>query len=120
MTNKETTGPTTPNPTPQRIRLWSAAEVATFLGMSLRWVRQAAADGRLPCIRLPYARAVRFDANVVKAWAIGHEKRIALAAVSGPPSPLDERRHFERRAASDNSGTLARRVPAGSDKQAGR
>jgi predicted DNA-binding transcriptional regulator AlpA len=77
----------TVEPTPRRTRLWSAREVATFLGMSLRWVRQAVSDGRLPCVRLPDARAVRFDVNVVKAWAAGHEHRLALARSAAAEQP---------------------------------
>jgi predicted DNA-binding transcriptional regulator AlpA len=111
MANKEIPIPSVSNPTPHRIRLWSAAEVATFLGMSLRWVRQAASDGRLPCVRLPDARAVRFDANVVRAWAVGREQRLAVAkkTVKDASSPDEERRHYQRRRASDSEGTLPQR-----------
>ncbi len=51
--------------------LWTVDDVARYLRISVRSVRQAAADGRLPCLRLPWLRAVRFDPDVVRAWAHG-------------------------------------------------
>ena len=39
---------------------------AEFLGMPVDWVLEAAADGRLPCVR--FERAVRFDPLELKTW----------------------------------------------------
>ena len=59
--------------------LWDARDVARYAKLSVRTVRQAAADGRLPCLRLPWLRAVRFDPEVVRAWA--HGKSVAAGNV---------------------------------------
>ena len=79
MTSDSGMRPPRTNPTPIRTRFWTAKEVAQNLGMSLRWVRQAAADGRLPCIRHPDLRAVRFDPAEVRAWFVARQHRVALA-----------------------------------------
>jgi excisionase family DNA binding protein len=42
-------------------RLLAVAEVAEFLGVSERWVRDATSDGRLPCVRLGAYRRYRRD-----------------------------------------------------------
>lgn len=52
--------------------LLKATEVAARLGVSKTWVYEAAADGRLPHLRLPGEKGqpgpVRFDADAVDAW----------------------------------------------------
>jgi excisionase family DNA binding protein len=52
--------------------LMKPAEVAQLLGMSLSWVKSAAADGRLPCIRIPgpegSTAALRFDRDELETW----------------------------------------------------
>jgi hypothetical protein len=120
MPTKTRPPPEATNATPYRLRLWSAAEVATFLGMSLRWVRQAAADGRLPCVRLPDARAVRFDANLVQAWAVKREGTPASRNTNAESvtRPSKERR-VERRRASDGPVSIVARGGESSDESGG-
>jgi predicted DNA-binding transcriptional regulator AlpA len=52
--------------------LLKPAQVAAVLGMSLSWVKAAAGDGRLPCIRIPgpddTTAALRFDPAEIGAW----------------------------------------------------
>ena len=120
MTNDSGMRPPRVNPTPIRTRFWTAQEVAQNFGMSLRWVRQAAADGRLPCIRPENTRAVRFDPNVVREWFVGRQHRLALAeAVERASSiiPVERRRHCPGRRASDGANTFA---PSETDKSGGR
>jgi len=60
-------------PPPEGV-LWVAADVARHLRLSTSWVAHAAADGRIPraCIvRVPGARALRFNPEAVRAWAHG-------------------------------------------------
>jgi excisionase family DNA binding protein len=47
-------------------RLLDAGEVAERLHVPARWVKDAARDGKLPCVRL--GRYVRFDLGDVLAW----------------------------------------------------
>jgi hypothetical protein len=57
---------TTPEP------LWTVEDVARFLGMSVRWVREQAGapegPDRIPLIRL--GGRVRFEPAQVRAWAL--------------------------------------------------
>lgn len=52
--------------------LLKASQIADRLGMSISWVKAAAADGRIPCIRIPgpdgTTAALRFDQDEVDAW----------------------------------------------------
>jgi predicted DNA-binding transcriptional regulator AlpA len=113
MTSDSGMLPPPKNPTPIRTRFWTAKEVAQNLGMSLRWVRKAAADGRLPCIRRSDIRAVRFDPNVVRAWFIGREQRVALATAVEQASSnagVERRRHSPGRRASDRASARGRQI----------
>jgi len=47
-------------------RLLTAGEVAKLLSVPERWVKDAACDGRIPCVRL--GRYVRFDREDVLSW----------------------------------------------------
>ncbi len=100
-------------PTPRRSRLWSAEEVATFLGMTPRWVRKAAAANRLPSVRLPGTRVVRFDATAVRAWAAGHAHRLTLARSSAARTAANSaRRENGPEPASAAPATVPRRSGA--------
>jgi hypothetical protein len=94
MTNRPAPFPQPPEPTPRRVRLWSAEEVATFLGMTAHWVRGAASRDRIPFLRLPGTRVLRFDPTAVRAWAAGHGHRLALAgsasALGASSEPADQ------------------------------
>ena len=48
--------------------LWTAAQVAGYLQLSLSWVRHRTADGAVPCIRLP-GGAVRYSPAEIRRWA---------------------------------------------------
>ena len=48
---------------------FDVAWVAEFLGVSRSWVYQAAAAGRMPCVRL--GALLRFDAFTIRDWARG-------------------------------------------------
>jgi hypothetical protein len=52
-------------------RLWKVADVATFLGASESWVRNASASGRLPRMRI--GGLVRFHPDLIRAHARGEE-----------------------------------------------
>ena len=39
-------------PDNQSERLWTAEQVAHYLGVSKSWVYRSATDGRLPCVRI--------------------------------------------------------------------
>jgi excisionase family DNA binding protein len=47
-------------------RLLNAREVAAFLGVSERWIRDAAREGRIPHVQL--GRYRRFRREVVEKW----------------------------------------------------
>ncbi len=70
-----------PAPTAAAEPLWTVEAVASFTGMSVRWVRaQAAAPAspdRIPLIRL--GGRVRFVPEQVRAWALR-----GVAAVAAP------------------------------------
>ncbi len=61
--------------------LWTVEDVARFLGMSVRWVREQAAapegPDRIPLIRM--GGRLRFEPEEVRAWA-----RRGVAAVAQP------------------------------------
>ena len=54
-----------------RSGLWNPSDVATFLQVSRSWVYQKAEAGLLPVIRLPGSSLLRFDPDVVRAFARG-------------------------------------------------
>ena len=58
-------------PDNQSERLWTAEQVAHYLGVSKSWVYRAATDGTLPALRL--GGVVRFDAVDVRDWT-KHQK----------------------------------------------
>ena len=73
-------------------RLMRASDVADFLSVSLAWVYKAAADGRLPCVRL--GRVVRFERAAIEGLVdsdrttVGQRARSGGAA-SGPTGCMD-------------------------------
>jgi excisionase family DNA binding protein len=46
--------------------LWVAEEVAAFLKVSVRWVREATRDGRLPVVNV--GRYRRYSPAAIRAW----------------------------------------------------
>jgi excisionase family DNA binding protein len=50
--------------------LWTIPQAAEYLGLSVSWVRQRVAAGKIPCIRVG-GWAVRFEPDVLRAWARG-------------------------------------------------
>jgi hypothetical protein len=64
-----------------RLGLWNPSDVATFLQVSRSWVYQKAEAGLLPVIRLPGSSLLRFDPDVVRAFARGEWKPAAARPV---------------------------------------
>lgn len=54
-----------------RTGLWRPKEVASFLQVSVSWVYQKAESGLLPVIRLPGSSLLRFEPEVIRAYARG-------------------------------------------------
>ena len=68
-------------------RLLDASEVAELLHVPSRWVKDAAREGRLPCVRL--GRYVRFDRRDVLAW-VEEQKAGGRAATFRKHRPVAE------------------------------
>lgn len=49
-------------------RLWRVPDVATYLQMSISWVKKRVAAAEIPFIRLG-GHAIRFEPEKIKAWA---------------------------------------------------
>lgn len=49
--------------------LWDVRDVAEYFKASVSWVYKAAERGELPCMRI--GGLLRFDARVVRAFALG-------------------------------------------------
>jgi hypothetical protein len=64
-----------------RSGLWNPSDVAAFLQVSRSWVYQKAEAGLLPVIRLPGSSLLRFDPDVVRAFARGEWKPAAARPV---------------------------------------
>jgi|SRR6516225_1889603 hypothetical protein len=64
-----------------RSGLWNPSDVATFLQVSRSWVYHKAEAGLLPVIRLPGSSLLRFDPDVVRAFARGEWKPAAARPV---------------------------------------
>ena len=62
-------------------QLWSAEDVARFLGASRSWVYARVASGEMPHLRLS-GQMVRFDPDEVRNWARGHRKGAATNVVA--------------------------------------
>src|SRR5215510_14117432 len=54
--------------------LWNPSDVASFLRVSRSWVYQKAEAGLLPVIRMPGSALLRFDPDLVRAFARGEWK----------------------------------------------
>lgn len=63
--------------------LWNANDAARYLRVSRSWVYQHAESGDLPCLRV--GGLVRFDPEVVRAFARGETRRGKV--VPFPPEP---------------------------------
>jgi predicted DNA-binding transcriptional regulator AlpA len=66
--------------------LWNPSDVATFLQVSRSWVYQKAEAGLLPVIRLPGSSLLRFDPDLVRAFARGEWKPAAARPVHAAKS----------------------------------
>ena len=66
--------------------LWNPSDVAAFLQVSRSWVYQKAEAGLLPVIRLPGSSLLRFDPDVVRAFARGEWKPAAARPVHAAKS----------------------------------
>jgi len=55
--------------TPTRERLWTVADVATYLRVSRSWVYHRAAAGLLPCLR--FGALLRFEPRAIRTYAQG-------------------------------------------------
>jgi predicted DNA-binding transcriptional regulator AlpA len=67
-------GATAHRPPPRaggRSGLWNPVEVAAFLQVSRSWVYQKAEAGLLPVIRLPGSSLLRFEPELIEAFARG-------------------------------------------------
>jgi hypothetical protein len=64
-----------------RSGLWNPTDVAAFLQVSRSWVYQKAEAGLLPVIRLPGSSLLRFDPDLVRAFARGDWKPARAQAV---------------------------------------
>ena len=53
-------------------RLLDASEAAELLHVPVRWIREGARTGRLPCVRL--GRYVRFRRSTLTAWVEEQEQ----------------------------------------------
>lgn len=54
-----------------RTGLWCAEDVASFLQVSRSWVYGKAESGLLPVIRMPGSSLLRFEPEVIRAYARG-------------------------------------------------
>jgi hypothetical protein len=48
--------------------LWEAKDVATYLKMSISWVRKRTARGEIPFLRIG-GSAIRYEPDKIKTWA---------------------------------------------------
>jgi hypothetical protein len=64
-----------------RSGLWAPADVAAFLQVSRSWVYQKAEAGLLPVIRLPGSSLLRFEPEVIRAFARGEWKQVGISPV---------------------------------------
>jgi excisionase family DNA binding protein len=62
-------------------RAWKTKDVAEFLQASESWVRHAAAEGRLPCIKI--GGLLRFDPSEIRALVEGHRRAPPRVLSSG-------------------------------------
>ena len=65
----------------RRAGLWNPSDVAAFLQVSRSWVYQKAEAGLMPVIRLPGSSLLRFDPDLVRAFARGDWKPAAVGPV---------------------------------------
>ena len=64
--------------------LWDANDAARYLKVSRSWVYQRAESGLLPCLHV--GGLVRFDPEVVRAFARGEVQPPKVLAFPGSPS----------------------------------
>jgi excisionase family DNA binding protein len=64
-------------------RLWTADDVAEFLGVSVSWVYQAARNAAIPCLKI--GNSLRFVPQRVHAWTLGQTsgERVQLPTCEG-------------------------------------
>jgi predicted DNA-binding transcriptional regulator AlpA len=62
-------------------RAWKTKDVAEFLQASESWVRHAAAEGRLSCIKI--GGLLRFDPSEIRALVEGHQRELPRVLPSG-------------------------------------
>jgi hypothetical protein len=66
-------------------RLWTARDVAHYLHASASWVYQKAEAGLLPCLpRLPGSNFLRFDPEMIRAYARGEWKPANVILIRPP------------------------------------
>lgn len=70
-----------PDPTNE---LWDANDAAHYLKVSRSWIYQRAESGLLPCLRV--GGLVRFDPEIVRAFARGEIQPPKVLAFPGSPS----------------------------------
>jgi len=54
--------------------LWDEHAAAEWLGLSVRWMRQARLDGNGPPY-LKISRSIRYHPDQLEAWALEHQRR---------------------------------------------
>ncbi len=64
--------------------LWDANDAARYLKVSRSWIYQRAESGLLPCLRV--GGLVRFDPEIVRAFARGEIQPPKVLAFPGSPS----------------------------------
>ena len=60
--------------------LWTASDVATYLQVSLSWVRHATAEGSLPHHRIGHN--VRYEPEAIRAWITSQRSQAARVVPS--------------------------------------
>jgi excisionase family DNA binding protein len=60
-------------------RLWTADDVASYLGLRVGWVYREVREDRIPHIKLG-PRRVRFRKEAIDEWLLEHERGTPLAS----------------------------------------
>jgi hypothetical protein len=76
-------------------QLVTAADVASALSMTPRWVLAEARAGRLPCVRL--GRAVRFELSAVERFVSEHRVAASVPLSERQAAPRARSRALDRR-----------------------
>jgi excisionase family DNA binding protein len=81
------TDPPPVTPAPAGPLLLKSAEAARFLAIGERTLWQWTADGKIPCVKLPGGKSVRYDVRDLIAFVDGHKQHGPCAAGGGGGTP---------------------------------